>query len=67
MHGNFIIFNVILADFMYFQNCHNPTNNTKQLKTTFVGVVLLSVGKTTPHNTTLGIITIWAILGNLGI
>ena len=24
-------------------NCHNPTNNPKQLKTTFVGVVLLSV------------------------
>ena len=28
-------------------NCHNPTNNPKQLKTTFVGVVLLSVRKTT--------------------
>ena len=25
-------------------NCHNPTNNPKQLNTTFVGVVLLSVG-----------------------
>jgi hypothetical protein len=29
-------------------NCHNPTNNPKHLKTTFVGVVLLSVKKTTP-------------------
>jgi hypothetical protein len=29
--------------------CHNPTNNPKQLKTTFVGVVLLSVkNHTTP-------------------
>jgi hypothetical protein len=27
--------------------CHNPTNNPKQLKTTFVGVVILSVRKTT--------------------
>jgi hypothetical protein len=25
--------------------CHNPTNNPKQLKTSFVGVVLLSVKK----------------------
>jgi hypothetical protein len=38
--------------------CHNPTNNPKQLKTTFVGVVLLSVKNppphhhTTPHHTT---------------
>ena len=50
-------------------NCHNPTNNLKQLKTTFVGVVLLSVKKTTtttPHHTTPGLITIRAILGNLG-
>jgi hypothetical protein len=44
-------------------NCHNPTNNLKQLKTTFVGVVLLSVKKTPPphhHHTTTtpGIITI---------
>jgi hypothetical protein len=30
--------------------CHNPTNNPKQLKTTFVGVVLLSVRKN--HHTT---------------
>ena len=34
--------------------CHNPTNNPKQLKTTFVGVVLLSVKNptttTTPHH-----------------
>ena len=28
--------------------CHNPTNNPKQLKTIFVGVVLVSVRKTTP-------------------
>ena len=28
--------------FMYL-NCHNPTNNPKQLKTNFVGVVILSV------------------------
>ena len=27
--------------------CHNPSNNPKQLKTTFVGLVLLSVRKTT--------------------
>jgi hypothetical protein len=37
-------------------NCHNPTNNPKQLKTTFVGVVLLLVRKTTtttpPHHHT---------------
>ena len=36
--------------------CQNPTNNPKQLKTTFVGVVLLSVRKTTTprhhHHTT---------------
>jgi hypothetical protein len=34
--------------------CHNPTNNLKQPKTTFVGVVLLSVRKnhTKPHQTT---------------
>jgi hypothetical protein len=31
-------------------NCHNPTNNPKQLKTTFVGVVILSVRKN--HHTT---------------
>jgi hypothetical protein len=35
-------------------NCLNPTNNQKQLKTTFVGVILLSVKKTkTPHNKTM--------------
>ena len=28
--------------------CHNPTNNPKQLKTTFVGVVLLSVKNPPP-------------------
>jgi hypothetical protein len=33
-------------------NCHNPTNNPKQLKTTFVGVVLLSVRKPHHHTTT---------------
>ena len=32
------------------QNCHNPTNNPKQLKTTFVGVVILLVRK--KHHTT---------------
>ena len=32
-------------------SCHNPTNNPKQLKTTFVGVVLLSVRK--PTTTTM--------------
>ena len=32
-------------------NCHNPTNNPKELKTTFVGVVLLSVKKTTTTGT----------------
>ena len=34
------------------QKCHNPTNNPKQLKTTFVGVVLLSVRKNHHHTTT---------------
>ena len=29
--------------------CHNPTNNPKQLKTIFVGVVLVSVRETTPQ------------------
>jgi hypothetical protein len=54
--------------------CHNPTNNPKQLQTIFVGVVLVSVRKTTPHQTTPhhhhttapGMITILAVLGNLG-
>ena len=48
-------------------NCHNPTNNPKQLKTTFVGVVLLSVKKTTTNTTatTPGLITILAVPGNL--
>ena len=32
--------------------CHNPTNNPKQLKTTFVGVVLLSVKKPPHHHHT---------------
>jgi hypothetical protein len=47
--------------------CHNPTNNPKQLKTPFVGVVLLSVKKKPPphHHTTPGLITIRAVLGNL--
>ena len=55
-----------LTDTIY---CHNPTNNPKQLITTFVGVVLLSVEKTTtaPHHTTTpGLITIRAVLSNLG-
>ena len=44
-------------------NCHNPTNNPKQVKTIVVGVVLVSVRKpqhTTPHHTTPGMITIRA-------
>jgi hypothetical protein len=32
--------------------CHNPTNNPKQLKTFFVGLVLLSVRKITTTTTT---------------
>jgi hypothetical protein len=49
-------------------SCHNPTNNPKQLKTTFVGVVLLSVKNPPPppHHTTPDVITIRAVLGNLG-
>jgi hypothetical protein len=47
--------------------CHNPTNNPEQLKTIFVGVVLLSVEinqhHTTPH---YNHITIRAVLSNLG-
>ena len=31
-------------------NCHNPTNNLKQLKTIFVRVVLVSVRESTPHH-----------------
>jgi hypothetical protein len=47
--------------------CHNPTNNPKQLKTTFVGVVLLSVRKTTTTTTHhAGFITFRAVPGNLG-
>ena len=49
------------------QYCHNPTNNPRQLKTTFVGVVLKSVKK--PHHTTPpphhNVITIRAVPGNL--
>ena len=45
-----------LSSLIYIQtdNCHNPTNKPKQLKTTFVGVVFLSVNKnrTAPHHTT---------------
>jgi hypothetical protein len=44
--------------------CHNPTNNPKQLKTTFVGVVILSVRKTTPPPH--GVITIRTVPGNIG-
>ena len=44
-------------------NCHNPG----QPKTKSPGVVLLSVRETTPHHhTTLGMITIWTLLGNMG-
>ena len=35
---------------VFWYSCHNPTNNPKQLKTIFVGVVLVSVRK--PHHTT---------------
>jgi hypothetical protein len=48
--------------------CHNPTNNPKQFKTTFVGVVLLSVKKKHHHTnttTTPGLITILAFPDNL--
>ena len=49
--------------------CHNPTNNPKQLKTTFVGVVLLSVKNPPPHHdhttTTPGIITFKVLWGKL--
>jgi hypothetical protein len=37
----------LLISISYFCYCHNPTNNPKQFKTTFVGVVLLLVGKKT--------------------
>jgi hypothetical protein len=37
---------------MVIDYCHNPTNNPKQLKTTFVGVVILSVRKNHHHHTT---------------
>jgi hypothetical protein len=40
-----IIFNI-------HQYCHNPTNNPKQLKTTFVGVAILSVRKNHHHTIT---------------
>jgi hypothetical protein len=52
--------NIIIVESYYFVSCihplflisycHNPTNNPKQLKATFVGVVLLSVRKN--HTTT---------------
>jgi hypothetical protein len=42
-------------------SCHN----SGQSKTKSPGVVLLSV-MLNPHRTTLGMITIWAILGNIG-
>jgi hypothetical protein len=45
-------------------NCHNPTNNPKQLKTTFVGVVILSVRINHHHHA--GFITFKAVLGNIG-
>jgi hypothetical protein len=46
--------------------CHNPTNNPKQLKTTFVGVVLYSVKNPPPphHHATTDVITIWAVPGS---
>ena len=43
-----------------------PNHNPKQLKPTFVGVVLLSVKKPPHHHhTTPGVITIRAVLDNL--
>jgi hypothetical protein len=62
-------------------SCHNPTNNPKQLKTTFVGVVLLTVRKAYKWQLIRnkwqlirykwqlippGIITIMEVLTNLG-
>ena len=46
--------------------CHNPTNNPKRLKTTFVGVVLLSVrnNHTKPNNH--HVIAFKAVQGNRG-
>ena len=49
----------------HVRHCHNPTNNLKQLKTTFVRVVLLSVKINHHHNTTPGLITIRAVINNL--
>jgi hypothetical protein len=58
----------ILVGDTFDQYCHNPTNNPKQLKTTFVGVVLLSVRKKPPHHHHhhAGVITFKAVPGNLG-
>ena len=61
-------FTKVYSKALHHVNCHNPTNNPKQLKTIVVGVVLVSVRKTTPphHHTTPGMITIRAVLGNVG-
>jgi hypothetical protein len=56
------ITHLIIGQYSVFY-CHNPTNNPKQLKTTFVGVVLLSVRKTTPHHTTTTTTTVSLQLG----
>jgi hypothetical protein len=57
----------VLVVFCHNEYCHNPTNNPKQLKTTFVGVVLLSVRKNHHHHHHHhGVITFKAVLGNPG-
>ena len=44
--------------------CHNPNNKQKQLKTTYVGMVVKLVKKTTPQPHTM--FTTWEVPGNLG-
>jgi hypothetical protein len=44
--------------------CHNPTNNPKQLKTILLGWYYYRLKK--PKNTLPGLITVRAVLGNLG-
>ena len=65
-HKWYFVKRLVISSISEFYNCHNPTSNPKQLKTTFVGVVLISVRETTPPHhhytslipTTPGIITI---------
>jgi hypothetical protein len=47
-------------------SCHNTTNNPKQLKTTFVGVVLLSVRKNHHHTTTRVSLHLKSLQSNVG-